>query len=148
MELMNGTTGRFILLVRLGVWGKMCVHLRGVQGVGEDGADRSLSRRQTGVFSGMLVFLSHLGGTWSGGFDILKAATHTHSHKQEHVQHVREQMATITHKYWQSGKASLSFSLPASRLFFQPRWLHNMINGPPPSPPYTHTLLSEKGQSQ
>lgn len=54
------------------VGGCVCVNLRRVHGVGEDGADRSVSWRQTGIFSGMLVFLCHLGGTWYGQYETLE----------------------------------------------------------------------------
>ena len=51
------------------VSGSVRLYLRGVQGVGEDGADRPLSRRQAGIFPGMFVFLCHLGGTWKSTRD-------------------------------------------------------------------------------
>lgn len=113
------------------VGGCVCVNLRRVHGVGEDGADRSVSWRQTGIFSGMLVFLCHLGGTWYGQYETLErllsrslSLSHRHAHMQEHVQHIRDRIAarcsTITHEYGQSGKANPSFFLQASRPFFKP----------------------------
>ena len=65
----------------------VCANLCRVQGVGEDGADWSLSWRQTGIFSGMLVFLCHLGWTWKGQCEILEQwHTNTHTHTGERRQ--------------------------------------------------------------
>lgn len=131
-------------------------NLCGVQGVGEDGADRPLSRRQTGVLSGMFVFLCHLGWTWEQDGVRCQSGDTRNVSTQEPVR--REQIAAKVLHYYpqiQAIRRGQSLFLPSQALltFFQPHWLRNMINGLPlplfaTSHTQTHARFRQNGQPQ
>lgn len=141
----------------------VCADLCRIEGVGEDGTDRSLSWRQTGIFSGMLVFLCHLRGSWNGWmvWDIRAVTdTQTCTHTQVNTQtHKGPNDSKVLGYYPQTlairkGQSlflppSLSTILSASLLPQHDKWLgHSYTHTNTHTPSSLPHLLCYTGQSQ